>query len=654
MSISSLTLSLGIIGVDKTSAMFKGITNNLSQVETKVNSVRSVFGSLGSAIERVDGHMSSLAMTGAKVAVALQPVILATQQAIALNKSMTSMGVSLANSGESPGAVRARMMARLPGMHALGKGTAYSDRQIADMETTLLKAGVSDRDVSGGKGATYALSRLGTISGADTGFLAESMAGVASQYNLKGNQFGEFANSLAKYESAAAGRASVESLLQAFTMTGASASMLGVSADETAKSLAVLAPLGDRSGSSLNMFLTMLSKNTTAKDASGREWSASQFRVTDKDGNLDIEKTVSKMKQIFGTMNKTSRNSIFSTLFGEEGSRAAGTFVTAVSDFKTIGDAAKNAATLEEKVTLANESTASALDRLKASIENTSASITTQFLPMVSGVAELGVGIADYAQKHKAVATAGLLATILPATLFAFSPLAKGIDTIFGKAGAGKLSGHVAGMAAKAMGETPVFVTNWPSGGFGGGGGTSPTGRKFGDIDLNAPDGNPLKSPTLLTSMRGGLNSWAGAIPGIGGALSASVGTAGIGAVAGGAVVAAGVGVGIGLLINKITDNVKDSAGVSLSDKMSDALVPLVLAIDDIPMIFSHFGDSEEKKKKADADKYLAEQQKLLGGGHGSRSSIHNHIHMDGKEIAKHVHIIKNTTQTQTVSDLTK
>lgn len=507
MSATNIALSLAIIAADKASKPLHDVTGNIDKMSAAVNNASTsmgrmknrtdgvvkgidrmrtaalglsgTLGKISQGFGKIENAAERVVVAGAKIGLAFAPLIQASRAAISLETSLTQMGIAVAQKGQSPADIRKMSRERLSGIRELGKGTNYSDRQIADMQTTLLKAGISDSDVTGKGGATYALSRLAMISGADQGFLAESMAGIASQYGLKGSQFGEFANSLAKYESAAAGQMTMESLMQSFTMAGATASSLGMTADSTAKSMAVLAPLGARSGSSLNMFLSQITQDKNAKDKKGRTWSTQDFMSVDENGNFDIEKTVAKLREKTGSLGKTERNAIFGSLFGEEGARAANTFVTSSSGFDEIGRAAQSAATLEEKVRIKQESAGAGLDRLNAGLENASAAIMATLLPAINSVAGVGAdglsGISDFAKKHPLITGAGVgvfaLAALSPLLAGTFGSLSKGLGK-FGKSG-GLVKGIAEGKAIEAAtGVTPVYVTNFSemSGGAGGAG----------------------------------------------------------------------------------------------------------------------------------------------------------------------------------------
>lgn len=236
-----------------------------------------------------------------------------------------------------------------------GAATQYSAVEAADAITELGKAGVSTGDIlAGGLDGALSLASSGQMEVADA---AELAATAMNQFSLKGEDLTHVADVL----SAAAGKAqgSVGDLGNALKYVGPIANTLGISIEETAGTLGILASQGilsEQAGTGLRGFFASIvgpsqesekyldSLGIQAFDTSGKFVGlasiAEQFRVALAD--LTDEQQKAALVTIFGRETLTA-----STIIYQAGAKGVRDWTAAVDD---SGYAARQSAVLMDNL----------------------------------------------------------------------------------------------------------------------------------------------------------------------------------------------------------------------------------------------------------------------------------------------------------------
>ena len=343
-----------------------------------------------------------------------------------------------------------------------------SAADVIGIQNSLLKAGLDIGDIVGKNGAAAAATALATLSETAPDMVGDALANLGTQFNLKGEQFGQAADWLARVDDAAA--TSLPLLLQGIRMSGASAAAMNIDLKDTVTALGVLSPLGERAGSSLDGFLRGLK----------------QTKLAFEGGNfIGLEESIDRLKEKMAALSSDQeRLVVLQKAFGDEGGRAALTFLSASKGFQEIEASAERTIGLTQKMQIDLEGYNRKVDALSGSWKTMRGTLFKSALePMgrfvdllnsaVSSVTDLankspGIGKGISALVGGGIAAGGAFGL--------FKLLQGGLAGSRALRGIGGVAGLAAGVAKgkaieAATGVQPVFVINWPAGGIGGAGG---------------------------------------------------------------------------------------------------------------------------------------------------------------------------------------
>ncbi len=250
---------------------------------------------------------------------------------VATNVSVAAIGsavvMSAANFEQGMSNVRAATHGTAEEMDALadaakkaGADTAFSATEAAAGIENLAKAGVSTEDIlSGGLAGALDLAAAGQLAVADA---AEYTATALTQFQLAGDQASHVADLLA----AGAGKAQgeVADMANGLNYAGVPAANLGVSIEETAGTIALLAKngvIGEQAGTSLR---GMLSSLTSPSKAAKNEMDALGISVFDAQGKfVGFEGVAQQLQSRMGKLSDAERASALGRIFGNEQLQAA-------------------------------------------------------------------------------------------------------------------------------------------------------------------------------------------------------------------------------------------------------------------------------------------------------------------------------------------
>lgn len=457
--------------------------------------------------------------------------------------------------------------------------------QIVALEKELLKAGAKIEAVVGKQGAAAASAALAVYEKMDPVETGKNLIGIATPFGLRADQFMNLADQIARASSASTVGAA--EIVETAKYAAPAMSELKKSSGQMLELSAALAQVGidsSMAGVAIRQFYKAAAGLKAFKNA---------------DGSMKTEVEMAEVLQkTFAKMGESDRLARLNKIFGDRGYTVALALMKeGEGSLAMINAAMSEAITLQEKLDIMMSGYHAQLGLLRGTFRSTIAALYLPALkPLTYIVAKMNefVGlIGQVAQRREALGkvvsgaslgglAAGGLATVGlgAAALWYARKMSKGVGGIkglFGGAGSAA-AGIAAGKAVEAAtGVTPVFVTNWPAGGVGGGlGGLAgtKTGRglltKAGQL-ARSGWGRMLGLPgsakaSLLGARALALGRLAG-MGGLGSTLAGSAGAVGAGTLAGTVAGAGALGYGAGSLANKYLID-----GTALGDKIGEAL----------------------------------------------------------------------------------
>jgi len=394
----------------------------------------------------------------------------------AMLKVKANLGSGAANAQELNNQLRAVKKTAVE----IAANAPFSATEVVEIENALLKAGLAMEDVMGKSGAAWAATALASLTGEAPAAIGDSLARIGSQFSLKGTEYGELSDWIVRVDDASA--TSVPELVYGLRMAGSNAKALGISAKDSVTALGALAPLGERAGSSFNnMLIGMLGMNREQKKLM-RAYGLDFF---DKGKFIGLDRATLLLKERFGGIkDDQKRLAVLMKVFGEEGGRAANTFIQADKGFQEIARSAEKAYSIQQKMGVWAEGFSASVKKLSGTVSTTLAAAFEPLLGVLTRVTDLLNGIAgktgELLGDHPAVAalvSGGAALGTAGAAGYGLYRMARG--TAAGRRvlkGVGGVKGLLKGLGGTAVGiaegkavqaatgVTPVFVTNWPPG----------------------------------------------------------------------------------------------------------------------------------------------------------------------------------------------
>lgn len=290
------TLIFDILAKDRASGTFKAFGKEIDNLDKKARG------------------LSHLGDIGGKVALGATAGIAAIV-GVTANFEKAMSGVAAAT-GEGEAGMNALRDAALQA----GADTAFSASEAAAGMTALSKAGVTTQDILGG-GLTGALD-LAAAGELDVAAAAEIAATTMTQFGLAGEDVSHIADVLA----AAAGKAQgeVTDMSAALNYVAPVAAQMGISLEETAGSIALLAEqgiLGSQAGTSLRGMLTSL---TSPSRVAKEEMEKYGISLYDTSGNMiGFDGIAQQLQDTMGDLGNAERDAALGRIFGNEQITAA-------------------------------------------------------------------------------------------------------------------------------------------------------------------------------------------------------------------------------------------------------------------------------------------------------------------------------------------
>ena len=262
----------------------------------------------------------------------------------------------------------------------LGKDTAFSAGETAQAANELVKAGLSVQETISALPGMLALASAGELGVAQA---AELAANALTMFNLSAGDTGQVADTLAL----AANRSTteVDLLAQSLQMAGTVTAQAGLSLQETAAALALLANnglKGSDAGTSLKqMFMQLMGPSEKARDL------MESYSIAAYDANGEMLAMDALLENVARGLQGTTdqeRDFALATIFGSDAVRAinillkegAGAFRDMTKEVSQAGAAQDIAATKMDNLY-------GSWEQLKGSVETLAISLGTKMLPQI-------------------------------------------------------------------------------------------------------------------------------------------------------------------------------------------------------------------------------------------------------------------------------
>lgn len=311
----------------------------------------------------------------------------------------------------------------------LGQKTAFSASQIASGMENLASAGFSTNEILK---AMPGLLDLAAVSGGDVAAASDVAASTLRAFNLEADQSGHLADVFAK--AAADTNAEVGDMGEAMKYAAPVAHQLGMSVEETAAAIGVMADngiKGTQAGTTLRGALTRLAKPTAAMSDVMQQYGLSFFDAQGK--MLPFGKILGQLQSKLGKADEKTRVAALTTLFGKEALSGMMALVgTAPGKYDNLTGSLKNANGAADKMARTMQDNAkAAIEQMMGSLETTAIKVTGIVAPTIKDLAKLVGDLADAFSNldpsaQRLLVNLGMLAIVAGPTLSIFGKLTTG------------------------------------------------------------------------------------------------------------------------------------------------------------------------------------------------------------------------------------
>lgn len=360
-------------------------------VTPAANAAASSLAALEGAAGRVGSSMVSMAANAAKATAAI--AALGAGAATAGFASAVKVAADFESQLSAIAAVSgatAEQMGRINAVALqLGKDTSFSAREAAAGMEEIIKAGVSLEDTL--NGAARAALDLAAASGTEVSEAAAIMSNAMNTFKIAGTDAAHVADVFTQAANASA--TDVHQLGYAMASTSAVAATLGVSFEDTATALAVMAQNGIKgsdAGTSLKTMLLNLTPSTKAQVAAAKE-----LGIITADGANQFytaEGRAKSMAEIAGVLQTATKNltqeqkiQALQTIFGADAIRAAAIMANAGAEgFTNMAGAMNAAGSAQQAANTRLDNLKGALERLGGTWETIQIKFAQPFLPVLT------------------------------------------------------------------------------------------------------------------------------------------------------------------------------------------------------------------------------------------------------------------------------
>ena len=276
----------------------------------------------------------------------------------------------------------------------MGAKTKFSAKESADAFTYMAMAGWDAGQMIDG---ISGIMSLAAADGLDLATTSDIVTDALTAFGLQASDSAHFADVLAQASSSA--NTNVSMLGESFKYIAPVAGSLGMSVEDTALALGLMANAGikgTQSGTALRTALTNLVKPTDNMAAKIEELG---IEVTNSDGTMKSLKDIMDiLRDKFGTLSEAEQANAAATIFGKEAMSGMLAIInTSQSDYDKLANSIANAdGRAQDMADTMMDNLSGAITLLKSALESLAIKIGTALTPVVREIAEWITKLVEY------------------------------------------------------------------------------------------------------------------------------------------------------------------------------------------------------------------------------------------------------------------
>ena len=303
----------------------------------------------------------------------------------------------------------------------MGAKTKFSAGESADAFQYMAMAGWDAEQMMDG---ISGIMSLAAADGLDLATTSDIVTDALTGFGLQAKDSGHFADVLAQASSSA--NTNVQMLGESFKYVAPVAGALGLSAEDTALALGLMANSGikaSQAGTSLRTALTNMISPTDQMAAAMDKYGIS---MTESDGTMkSLKQVMDELRQKLGGLSESEQAAAASTIFGKEAMSGMLAIINASdSDYQKLANSIANCdGRADEMASTMMDNLPGAIEQMKGAIETLAIKIGTLLIPTIRSIAE---GIGNFVEKlnnmsdsqaQAAIKVAGFVAALGPALM---------------------------------------------------------------------------------------------------------------------------------------------------------------------------------------------------------------------------------------------
>lgn len=397
--VASLAVEIG--------ANIGGLRTGLRQANNEINGIGG----------RLQGIGDSIQNAGMRVSAALAPVTIAFGVGLAVASDFEGI---MAEIGARAGLTADELDQVSAFALQMGADTAFSGQEAAD---ALLQLMTSGQSVEEAMATLPAVMDAAAASGEDLGMTADMVTDIMAQFGLDVEDAESIVNSLA--QAAGASSADIGSLGQGFGNVGVKAALAGLTVEQTAAALAILAENGIKgaeAGTALGSMLHNMNRDT---DTVQGAWNELGISLYDAQGIMRPLPTVlEEINTALADRSPEEARRLMTDLFGSYGLTAGAALLGSISIDEMV-DSMHGQASASLVAAARMNTFEGRIDSLKGSLETLAITTLTPFMkntlaPLAEQLTHVVNGVTDWANENPSltggiVVLGGILAVVGPA-----------------------------------------------------------------------------------------------------------------------------------------------------------------------------------------------------------------------------------------------
>ncbi len=268
----------------------------------------------------------------------------------------------------------------------LGASTSFSASEVAEGMENMASAGFTVEEIMASMAGVLDLA---AVSGGDVAMSSEAVATSLRQFGLDADQAGHVANVFAR--AAADTNAETVDMAEALKYAGPVANTLGLSLEETASAIGIMADMGikgSQAGTTLRGAFTSLANPT--KEASDL-MEALGINVFDANGNMKpMGDVIENLKSSMGGMTAEQKASTTATLFGKQAmSGMLGLIEAGPDKFNALNGSLENSTgSAKEMADIILNNVSGAIEEMGGALETAGIKIQQILAPVIKDIIE--------------------------------------------------------------------------------------------------------------------------------------------------------------------------------------------------------------------------------------------------------------------------